>query len=59
MEEGALVATPAQVDVWVRLDVGKQEHPPAPPARSASGSLLEYAYSVVYERAAPKDFMIS
>jgi Transposase len=26
VEEGALVATPAQVDVWVGLDVGKSEH---------------------------------
>jgi len=26
VEEGALVATPAQVDVWVGLDVGKGEH---------------------------------
>src|SRR5215475_7181614 len=26
MEEGASVATPAQVDVWVGLDVGKGEH---------------------------------
>jgi hypothetical protein len=26
MEEGASVATPAQVDVWVGLDVGKGEY---------------------------------
>jgi hypothetical protein len=26
VEEGASVATPAQVDVWVGLDVGKGEH---------------------------------
>ena len=26
MEEGTAVATPAQVDVWVGLDVGKGEH---------------------------------
>jgi hypothetical protein len=26
VEEGALVATPAQVDVWIGLDVGKGEH---------------------------------
>jgi hypothetical protein len=26
VEEGASVATPAQVDVWVGLDVGKAEH---------------------------------
>jgi hypothetical protein len=26
VEEGASVATPAQVDVWVGLDVGKCEH---------------------------------
>lgn len=26
MEEGAQVATPGQVDVWVGLDVGKEEH---------------------------------
>ena len=26
MEEEVLVATPAQVDVWVGLDVGKSEH---------------------------------